>query len=146
MACHFAGTLFARQSWNWTAGMRILPQLRSICSASSSPRFNPVEIQMLSKSLHDQIFWSECRIHDNKAIDKAKEHLDKHGLWGKSGTVLPDVSFQLPTLYGSNIDEHFCEIARKQSKSYFEKAQMLSECNLPKMPSEWNFAAGLFRW
>lgn len=133
-----------KQSWNWTAGMGTLPQLRTLCSNTSPRRHNPVDIHMLSRALRDQIFQSASEPQfDEAAVNKSKEHLEKHGLWGKSGTVLPDISFQLPPLYGSNIDEHFCEIAKEQSKFYFEKAQMLSKCTLPEMPARWNFKQGM---
>lgn len=132
-----------KHCWNWTTRMRTVSHLRTMCSKPSARRLNPVDIQMLSTSLHNQLFQSVSPEFDPEAVKKSREHLEKHDLWGKSGTVLPDISFELPTLHGLNIDEHFCEIAREQSKSYFNKAQMFSEQSLPQMPTSWSFNQGV---
>lgn len=105
-------------------------------------RFNPLEIQMLSSSLHDQVFHGKTETYDPAVVEKCQEHLKVHNLWNKSGTVLPEVDFELPPLLGSNVDEHFRKIAEQQSKPYFEKAQMLANLTLSAMPDEWSFSPG----
>ena len=105
-------------------------------------RFNPLEIQMLSSSLHDQVFHGKTETYDPRVVKKCQEHLKAHNLWNKSGTVLPEVDLKLPPLLGSNIDEHFSKIAEQQSKSYFEKAQMLASLTLSAIPDEWSFSPG----
>lgn len=105
-------------------------------------RFNPLEIQMLSSSLHDQVFHGKTEIYDSEMVKKCQEHLEVHNLWNKSGTVLPEVNFQLPPLLGSNVDEHFRKIAEEQSRPYFEKAQMLAELTLSAIPDEWSYSPG----
>ena len=77
-----------------------------------------------------------------ETLERTKEHLECHGLWGKEGSILPDVDFTLPRLYGENIDEHFQILANKQSGVYLEMAQELAECSLPPMPQEWVFQQG----
>lgn len=111
-------------------------------SDSGRPRFNPLEIQMLSEQLHQQVFRGKSERYDAEVVQKCTEHLTKHDLWGKAGSLLEDVDFKLPPLLGSNIDEHFREIAEEQSKPYFEKAQWLAESNLSVMPEEWSFSPG----
>lgn len=105
-------------------------------------RFNPLEIQMLSGSLHDQVFHGKSETYHPAAVKKCQEHLKVHNLWNKSGTVLSEVDFELPPLLGSNIDEHFREIAQQQSRPYFEKAQTLADLRLSALPDEWSFSPG----
>lgn len=105
-------------------------------------RFNPLEIQMLSSSLHDQVFQGKVETYDAEMVKKCQQHLEVHNLWNKSGTVLPEVDFELPPLLGSNIDEHFRNIAEEQSRPYFEKAQMLANVTLSAIPDEWSYSAG----
>nr|XP_054756304.1 DNA polymerase subunit gamma-1-like [Lytechinus pictus] len=124
-------------------------------SDSSQLRMNAINIQMLSKELHQQIFNFQRRkassrsmvkgvvesIND-KLLEKTKQHLQKHGLWGKEGSILPDVDFKLPRLFGSSIDEHFQILANKQSVSYLDMAQELAETLPPPMPEDWIFSEG----
>ena len=105
-------------------------------------RFNPLEIQMLSSSLHDQVFHGKVETYDSEIVKKCQHHLQVHNLWNKSGTALPEVDFELPPLLGSNIDEHFRNIAEEQSRPYFEKAQMLADVTLSAIPDEWSYSPG----
>ena len=105
-------------------------------------RFNPLEIQMLSSSLHDQVFQGKVETYDAEMVKKCQQHLEVHNLWNKSGTVLPEVDFELPPLLGSNINEHFRNIAEEQSRPYFKKAQMLADVTLSTIPDEWSYSAG----
>ena len=65
-----------------------------------------------------------------------------HNLWSKSGSILPEVDFQLPPLLGKNVDEHFRKIAEELGSSYFKKAQMLADLKLSAIPEEWSFSPG----
>lgn len=97
---------------------------------------------MLSSSLHAQVFRGKMDTYDPTTIKKCQEHLTAHSLWKKSGTVLPELEFELPPQLGSNIDEHFRNIAEQQSRPYFEKAKLLAELRLPAIPNEWCFSPG----
>ena len=97
---------------------------------------------MLSTELHSQVFYGKSEAYDSETVKTCQQHLGVHNLWSKTGSVLPDVDFQLPPLQGSNIDEHFRTIAEEQSTPYFEKAQMLAETTLSAIPDEWNFSPG----
>ncbi|XP_070541785.1 DNA polymerase subunit gamma-1-like [Ptychodera flava] len=107
---------------------------------SIQPRFNPINIQMLSKPLWKQIFQDNIA-EDSKAqekkVKKSIKHLEKHNLWGKQSSVLSEVDFKLPELYGNNIDEHFRILAKQQSQEYLDLAKQLVQTKLPAMPSEW---------
>ena len=109
-------------------------------------RYNSLDIQMLSKSLHDQIFGCQNGETDHEQLTKSVEHLSKHRLYGRSKTSVPDVDFKLPPLRGSNIEEHFKIIAKEQTQSYFEMAERLSKACLPPRPKEWSFEPGWTRY
>lgn len=103
-------------------------------------RFNEINIQMLSKSLHEQIFPSDQgKFADlqEKEFEKIKKHLDDHGLWGKECTILNDVNFEIPKFKGKNINEHFENIASEQSSKYLDLAKDIAFSRLPPIPTNW---------
>ncbi|XP_026537638.1 DNA polymerase subunit gamma-1 [Notechis scutatus] len=105
-------------------------------------RMNPLGIQMLSKGLHEQIFRGAQVRYSEKDIQKSIEHLQKHDLWGKETSTLPDVALQLPRMYGANVDEHFRLLAQTQSLPYLEAAKELIEHEMPPRPTEWAWEVG----
>ncbi|XP_033097016.1 DNA polymerase subunit gamma-1-like [Anneissia japonica] len=119
-------------------------------SPSNRPsRFNPIKIQMISESLHKQIFKNSTNTEQEprkEIINKSIEELKAHGLWGKKGSILPDVQLNLPTLLGDNIDEHFREISKRQVKPYVRLAGSLTKNPLPPMPQEWVMRSGWTRY
>uniref|UniRef100_A0A8D0A5F6 DNA polymerase subunit gamma-1 n=1 Tax=Sander lucioperca TaxID=283035 RepID=A0A8D0A5F6_SANLU len=113
---------------------------------STETRLNPLNIQMLSRNLHDQIFGvlePEYKEHD---VERSIRHLQKHQLWGKETSLLPEVELKLPQMYGKNIDEHFRILAQKQSLPYLEAATKLQLAELPPMPQEWSWEVGWTRY
>ncbi|KAH1184429.1 hypothetical protein KIL84_015045 [Mauremys mutica] len=111
-------------------------------SGTSQRRMNPLNIQMLSKVLHEQIFRGAQVQYSDADIQRSVEHLQKHDLWGKETSTLPDVELQLPRMYGNDLDEHFRILAQKQSLPYLEAANQLLHCEVPPMPSEWDWEVG----
>ncbi|XP_012941525.1 DNA polymerase subunit gamma-1 [Aplysia californica] len=115
--------------------------------SSSSPRFNSVNIQMLTESLHQQIFKTSSKISKNELgkgdLEKVHSHLKKHGL-SSSGfsSTLPEVNLRLPDLHGQNMNEHFEHIARQQAAPYRTLVEELAGASLPPMPREWNRCRG----
>ncbi|NXD61553.1 DPOG1 polymerase, partial [Eolophus roseicapillus] len=109
-------------------------------------RMNPLNIQMLSRTLHEQIFRGAHVHYSSMDIQRSVEHLQRHDLWGKETSTLPDVDLQLPRMYGSNIDEHFRLLAQKQSLPYLEAANELLRCQLPPVPAQWAWQLGWTRY
>lgn len=123
-----------------------LPENLSQEPAQGQRRMNPLNIQMLSRTLHEQIFRG-AQVHYSAAdIQRSVEHLQRHDLWGKETSTLPDVDLQLPRMYGDNIDEHFRILAQKQSLPYLEAANELLQCELPPMPAQWAWQLGWTRY
>lgn len=113
---------------------------------SAGTRLNPLNIQMLSKNLHKQIFRGLEPEYREEDVERSIRHLQKHQLWGKETPLLPDVDLKLPKMYGRNIDEHFCILAQHQSLPYLEAANELQRAELPPMPEEWSWEVGWTRY
>uniref|UniRef100_A0A8D0H7V5 DNA polymerase subunit gamma-1 n=1 Tax=Sphenodon punctatus TaxID=8508 RepID=A0A8D0H7V5_SPHPU len=129
----------------WASGSsasRPLQEEVSQDTGCSQRRMNPLNIQMLSKALHEQIFRGAEIQYSEADIQKSVEHLKKHDLWGKETSILPDVELQLPRMYGKDLDEHFRNLAQKQSLPYLEAASELLQCEIPLMPQEWAWDVG----
>ncbi|NWV01370.1 DPOG1 polymerase, partial [Upupa epops] len=109
-------------------------------------RVNPLNIQMLSRTLHEQIFRGAQVSYSPEEVQRSVKHLQQHDLWGKETSMLPDVELQLPRMYGQNIDEHFQLLAQKQSLPYLEAANKLLQCQLPPMPTQWAWQLGWTRY
>ncbi|XP_040198347.1 DNA polymerase subunit gamma-1 [Rana temporaria] len=105
-------------------------------------RMNPLNIQMLSKGLHEQIFRGKQEQYSKESIQKSIEHLQNHSLWDQKTSTLQDVELELPRMYGGNIDEHFRILAQKQNLPYLEAANDLLQCQLPDLPQEWAWQTG----
>ncbi|KAM6195495.1 DNA polymerase subunit gamma-1 [Sarcoramphus papa] len=123
-----------------------LPENPSQEPAKGQRRMNPLNIQMLSRTLHEQIFRGAQVRYSAAEIQRSVEHLQRHDLWGKETSTLPDVDLQLPRMYGDNIDEHFRLLAQKQSLPYLEAANELLRCELPPMPTQWAWQLGWTRY
>ncbi|NXQ58234.1 DPOG1 polymerase, partial [Anthoscopus minutus] len=109
-------------------------------------RMNPLNIQMLSRTLHEQIFRGAQVRYSAEEVQRSVQHLQRHELWGKETSTLPDVHLQLPRMYGDNIDEHFRLLAQKQSLPYLEAANELLRCELPPLPEQWAWKLGWTRY
>ena len=110
----------------------------------SPTRTSALGIQMISKPLHRQIFGTEPRV-SKEAVEKSKRHLKSHGIDVDGGHVskkLRDVDLHLPRLLGTDINEHFVEIATQQIEPYLSLAKNLADANLPQMPKRWSCSPG----
>ncbi|KAL2300776.1 hypothetical protein Nmel_013665 [Mimus melanotis] len=125
---------------------RPLPQEPSPEPAAGQRRMNPLNIQMLSRRLHEQIFRGAQVRYSAEEVQRSVQHLQRHDLWGKETSTLPDVDLQLPRMYGDNIDEHFRLLAQKQSLPYLEAANELLRCQLPPLPEQWAWKLGWTRY
>ncbi|XP_068814260.1 DNA polymerase subunit gamma-1 [Struthio camelus] len=152
--------LWRRSGAGCAAGRGAGPCKRASSSSASRPlpgkpdqdpdkdqrRVNPLNIQMLSRTLHEQIFRGAQVQYSEEEIRRSVEHLRKHDLWGKETSVLPDVDLRLPRMYGANIDEHFRVLAQKQSLPYLEAARELLQREVPPMPARWAWQVGWTRY
>ena len=64
----------------------------------------------------------------------------------RTGSFLPDVSVQLPTLRGEDIDQHFRRIAEEQSEPYLQRSLELAKATLPPVPKKFSLEPGWTRY
>lgn len=114
--------------------------------SSEESRLNPLNIQMLSRKLQEQIFRGVQQEYGEEEVQKSIRHLERHQLWGKESSLLPDVDLTLPHMYGEDIDQHFRVLAEKQSLPYLEAASLLQQGDLPLMPQRWAWQQGWTRY
>uniref|UniRef100_A0A3Q3L1M7 DNA polymerase subunit gamma-1 n=1 Tax=Mastacembelus armatus TaxID=205130 RepID=A0A3Q3L1M7_9TELE len=145
LSCPLQRTLITLQ-WTCLRSLYSTKPLSLQGEDTTETRLNPLNIQMLSRNLHEQIFRGlepECRQED---VERSIRHLQKHQLWGKEAMLLPNVQLKLPRMYGNNIDEHFRILAQKQSLPYLEAATKLHLAELPPMPQKWSWEVGWTRY
>ncbi|KAJ3910517.1 gamma DNA-directed DNA polymerase [Lentinula edodes] len=104
---------------------------------------NAAGVQMLSRSLHEQIFKnctfpSPPKTYTNISL----EHLKTHGLDPTQSSTLPSTDFILPPLQGNNLLEHFHRIGVSSSQPYISFAKQFAEAELPPIPDDWQLQAG----
>lgn len=127
-----------------TAGARVHGAEET--SSNNDRRVSALGIQMISKSLHEQIFGHEPEVSE-EAVKKSKQHLKSHGLKVEASSPgLSDVDLNLPPLLGEDINEHFTKIAEQQIQPYLTLATSLAKARLPDMPKKWSLAAGWTRY
>ena len=104
---------------------------------------NELGVQLLSRTLHSQIFKNVSFPSPPPSyVRVAREHLRMHGLDPTQGSVLPDISFQLPPLQGSNIAEHFHRIGAHASEPWLTISKELASLQLPPKPDNWHIQSG----
>ncbi|KAJ3747218.1 gamma DNA-directed DNA polymerase [Lentinula detonsa] len=104
---------------------------------------NAAGVQMLSRSLHEQIF-KNCTFPSppNTYTNISLEHLRSHGLDPTQSSTLPSTDFILPPLQGHNLLEHFHRIGVSSSEPYISLARQFAEARLPPIPDDWQLQAG----
>ncbi|AMD21216.1 HEL064Cp [Eremothecium sinecaudum] len=116
-----------------------------------TPRINPVGIQYLSKSLHKQLFGNSSRndalddITKNTLVTLSQQHLSQNGLLGTKTTITEPISFDLPKLQGSSLDEHFQKIGQFVSDPYLSICENKFTKIIEK-PKEWILKPGWYRY
>jgi DNA polymerase gamma 1 len=97
----------------------------------------------LSRGLHRQIFKSSSfPAPPPSYVQISKEHLSLHGLDPSQGSKLPDISFQLPPLQGSNISEHFYSIGARAAEPWLSLSKTYASAHIPPKPECWHVQSG----
>ncbi|KAL7295710.1 hypothetical protein TKK_0011057 [Trichogramma kaykai] len=106
-------------------------------------RFNEINLQMLSRNLYQQIFGNDFKRaeFDENAVLSVKKDLAKFEISTSNSEIIPDVNITIPPLKGSNIEEHFKNIAREQVDPYLNIIFNLLG-NIPPMPKKFVFQEG----
>ena len=136
---------FTSVAWGWTSYSDDVA-VRNQTTQPTAQRMNSLGIQMLSKSLHKQIFGDKRPRCSKKGIELSRAHLTEQGLLGRTATTQPDLYLKLPPLQGANIDEHFRTIANELGQPYLDLALEISIASLPAIPKEWCLREGWTRY
>jgi len=67
----------------------------------------------------------------------SKDHLGRHGLLGKTTDTSPPIGFDLPSLQGSSLDEHFHKLGMDAAEPYLTFARKYATANPPPKPRKW---------
>jgi DNA polymerase gamma 1 len=70
-------------------------------------------------------------------VDLSKDHLRRHDLLGKNTDNTPPISFDLPELQGTTLDEHFYKLGADAAEPYLTKAKQFTRANAPPKPRKW---------
>ncbi|KZT07053.1 gamma DNA-directed DNA polymerase [Laetiporus sulphureus 93-53] len=110
------------------------------------PKRNEVGVQLLSRSLHSQIFGNmQFEAPRSDVVQIAQEHLTMHGLDPLHGSTLPETDFTLPPLQGKDLDQHFHRIGARACDPWLRLAQTFARETLPEIPMEWTVQSGWTR-
>ncbi|XP_029170109.1 DNA polymerase subunit gamma-1, mitochondrial [Nylanderia fulva] len=110
-------------------------------------RVNEVNMQMLPKLLHEQLFGKDNKQErlPEEEINSIKKNLSTYGINVEDATRLSDVNLKLPILEGKDIEEHFYNIGRAQVKPYLKIINEIIK-DIPEMPKQWLFKEGWTRY
>ncbi|GBC08670.1 hypothetical protein RclHR1_00830021 [Rhizophagus clarus] len=126
---------------------------RLICTSSGAEenkkRVNEVDIEMLPKWLHNEVFPHSCQKPDQKKVGIAVKHLKLQGLFEKETEKVRDVpKFKIPKLCGDSIAKHFWNIGESQTKKYRDLAEEFAKLDLLEIPlkESWSIEPGWTRY
>ncbi|WWC61419.1 uncharacterized protein I303_104003 [Kwoniella dejecticola CBS 10117] len=109
--------------------------------APSALRRNPVGVQMLSPSLHSQLFPGKPLAKPPRdLLDISLNHLSANNLYPDGAAVLPEINFDMPPLQGTNIRDHFYNLGHQTAEPYLSLAKEFMRSTLPKMPTKWELS------
>jgi DNA polymerase gamma 1 len=103
----------------------------------SDARFSEIGVQQLSSHVHSQIFPGKGTSPPPELVALSKDHLTRHELLGKNQDSTPPVSFDLPALQGSTLDEHFYKLGMHAAEPYLTMSKKLAWANPPPKPRKW---------
>lgn len=104
----------------------------------STARHNEIGVQQLSEHLYKQLFpRGNTDPPAPELIELAKDHLARHDLLGKTTDKTPPIAFQLPSLVGETLDEHFHKLGVDAAEPFLTHAKHFAGLNLPPKPTKW---------
>ncbi|KAF2199740.1 hypothetical protein GQ43DRAFT_482183 [Delitschia confertaspora ATCC 74209] len=110
---------------------------RGSLAVPSEARFNEIGVQHLSSHVHPQVFPGTGTIPPPQLVELSKDHLTRHDLLGKNTDTSPPVGFDLPTLQGETLDEHFYKLGMDAAEPYLSLAKKFAWANPPPKPRKW---------
>ena len=130
-------------SLRWSTGGRVRNDgLVKLGNTAATARYNEIGVQQLSSHIYPQIFPGKARTAPAELVALSKDHLSRHELLGKNQDGSAPVSFDVPKLRGSSMDEHFYRLGRACSEPYLTLAHEYAKIDLLEQPKKWRRASG----
>lgn len=79
---------------------------------------------------------------DPELVALSKNHLDRHGLLGKTSDKTAPIGFDLPDLQGASLDEHFYRLGMDSAEPYLSLAKKYARASPPPKPRRWQRRSG----
>ena len=100
-------------------------------------------MQQVSSYVHPQLFptTSTTRPTD-ELISLSRNHLAQHDLLGKTSENTEPVGFDLPSLQGASMDEHFYRLAMDSAEPYLTLSNKYARASSPEKPRKWAQRSG----
>lgn len=92
--------------------------------------------------MHQQIFAHQKSTPNPRLAELAKKHLADHDLLGRAQENTTPISFQLPPLLGTTLDEHFHKLGMDAGDPYLTLAKQYTVSDLPTIPRKWVHRSG----
>jgi len=101
-------------------------------------RRNPAGVQLLSPSLHKQLFPGKPLPKPPRhLVELSREHLEVNGLRPDGAATLAEINMDLPPLRGVNIRDHFHALGKSEAEPYLTLAHDFVDTELPPIPESW---------
>lgn len=120
--------------------------IADIVAEPANARYNEIGVQQLSGHVHPQIFKGRSSVPPASLVELSKDHLRQHDLYGKNQEDTEPIAFDLPSLGGETLDEHFYKLGMNVSEPYLQYAKQFVTANLPQRPRKWVRRAGWTRY
>ncbi len=91
----------------------------------------------MSSHVYSQLFPDNAPPPPQELVELSKDHLRRHELLGKNTDNSEPISFDLPELQGSTLDEHFYKLGVDAAEPYLSKAKQFTRANAPPRPRKW---------
>ncbi|KAI0393918.1 DNA polymerase gamma [Xylariaceae sp. FL0594] len=112
----------------------------------SEARFNEIGVQHLSSHVYKQVFPGGGDPPPKELVELAKDHLRRHNLLGKNTDNTAPIAFDVPTLQGKTLDEHFYKLGTGCAEPFLSYAKRFAIQNAPVRPKKWIRRSGWTRY
>ena len=99
----------------------------------------------MSSYIHPQLFppsSTSAAKPDEELIALSREHLARHELLGKTSDNVEPIAFDIPSLQGASLDEHFYRLGMDSAEPYLSLSKKYARASPPEKPRRWAQRSG----
>ena len=109
----------------------------------SQARHNELGVQQVSAYIHPQLFPTTSPSKPTpELVALSQDHLARHDLLGKTSDNTAPIGFDLPTLQGGSLDEHFYRLGMDSAEPYLSLSKRYARASPPEKPRNWAQQSG----